>query len=89
MLACGSLIIHTHHAMGHKSGVHFRVPRSRLHPLRQVSATSRQGQQILKVELQFEFGDAIFLFEFVHYIHCTVSRSGELIPRTTALEHSM
>ena len=70
--------------MGHKSGVHFCALRSRLHPLRQVSATSRQGQQILKVELQFEFGDAIFLFEFVHYIHFTVSRSGELIPRTTA-----
>ena len=70
--------------MGHKRGVQFRVFRSRVHPLRQVPATSRRGQQIFKVELQFEFGDAIFLFEFVHYIHFTVSRSGELIPRTTA-----
>ena len=70
--------------MGHKSGVQFRVLRSRLHPLPQAPATSRQGQQIFKVELQFEFGDAIFLFELVYYIDFTVSRSGELLPRTPA-----
>ena len=70
--------------MGHESGVQFRVPRSRLHPLRQVPATSRRGQQIFKVELQFEFGDAIFLFELVHYFDFTISRSGDLIPRTLA-----
>ena len=43
-----------------------------------------RGQQIFKVELQFEFGDAIFLFELVYYIDFTVSRSGELLPRTPA-----
>ena len=43
-----------------------------------------RGQQIFKVELQFEFGDAIFLFELVHYIDFTISRSGDLIPRTPA-----
>ena len=59
--------------MGHKSGVQFRVLRSRVHPLPQAQATSRQGQQILKVELQFEFGDAIFLFELVYYIDFIVS----------------
>ena len=36
-----------------------------------------RGQQIFKVELQFEFGDAIFLFELVYYIDFTVSRSGD------------
>ena len=70
--------------MGHKRGVQFRVFRSRVHPLRQVPATSRRGQQIFKVELQFEFGDAIFLFELVHYFDFTISRSGDLIPRTLA-----
>ena len=34
---CGSLAIHTHHAMGHESGVQFRVIRETLHPPRQVS----------------------------------------------------
>lgn len=38
-LACGRLTIHPHHAMCHKRGVHFCAFRSRLHPLRQVSAT--------------------------------------------------
>ena len=70
--------------MGHKKGSQFRVFRSRVHPLRQVPATSRRGQQIFKVELQFEFGDAIFLFELVHYFDFTISRSGDLIPRTLA-----
>ena len=59
--------------MGHKKGVQFSVLRSTLHPPRQAPATSRQGQQIFKVELQFEFGDAIFLFELVYYIDFIVS----------------
>ena len=36
-LACGSLTIHTHHAMGRESVAQFRVIRETLHPPRQVS----------------------------------------------------
>ena len=38
-LACGSLTIYTHHAMGHKKGVQYRLRRETLHPPWQVSAT--------------------------------------------------
>ena len=84
-LACGSLTIHTHHAMGREPVVQFRVIRETLHPPRHRSRgtlISRLAET--KIELHVEFGGAIFSFELVYCIDFTVSRSGELLSRAPA-----
>jgi hypothetical protein len=70
--------------MGHKRGSSSASLAHAYTPFGRFQRLLERGQQIFKVELQFEFGDAIFLFDLVYYINFTVSRSGELLPRTPA-----